>query len=40
MDLESVTPIAVSQKWKNKYCILMHVECRKTVHLNLLAGQE
>ena len=42
MDLESVIQSEVSQKEKNKYCILTHiyVEYRKVVQVNLFAGQE
>ena len=43
MNLEPLTDSEVSQKEKNKYCILMHIlymESRKIVLLNLFAGQE
>ena len=39
--LESVIQTEVSQKGKNKYCILMHnMESRKMVQMNLFAGQD
>ena len=38
--LESVIQSEVSQKEKNKYCILItYVESRKMVWMNLFAGQ-
>ena len=44
MDLESVIPSEVSQKEKNKYCILIHIyiymESRKMVQMNLFAGKK
>ena len=44
MDLESVIPSEVSQKEKNKYCILIHtyiyMESRKMVQMNLFAGKK
>ena len=44
MDLESVIQSEVSQKEKNKYCILTHIymesKKKKMVLMNLLAGQE
>ena len=41
MDLETVIQSEVSQKEKNKYCILMHiVEPRKMVQMNRFAGQK
>ena len=42
MDLESVIQSEVSQKEKNKYCILTHIyiEFRKMVQMNPFAGQE
>ena len=39
MDLESVMHSEVSQKEKNKYCILMHIS-RYIVLKNLFARQE
>ena len=39
--LESVIQTEVSQKGKNKYCILTHnMESRKMVQMNLFAGQD
>ena len=43
MDLESVIQSEVSQKEKNKYCMLMHIYMeskKKMVLMNLVAGQE
>ena len=41
MDLETVIQSEVSQKEKNKYCILTHnVESRKIVQVNLFAKQK
>ena len=41
MNLEPVIPSEVSQKEKNKYCILtLCVESRKTIEMNLFPGQE
>ena len=44
MDLESVIQSEVSQKEKNKYCMLMHIygilKKKKKVLMNLGAGQE
>ena len=41
MKLEAVIRHEVSQKEKNKYCILMlHMESRKMVQMNVFAGQE
>ena len=42
MNLESVIRSEVSQKEKNKYCVLMHIymESRKMVLMNLVSGQE
>ena len=41
MDLESVIHSEVSQKEKNKYCILTHVYgIQKAVLMNIFAGQE
>ena len=42
MNLEIVIQSEVSQKEKNKYCILTHIymESRKMVLLNLFAGKE
>ena len=40
MDLESVIHSEVSQKEKNKYCVLTHIymESRKMVLMNLVSG--
>ena len=40
--VESVTQSEVSQKEKNKYCILIHIytESRKMVQMNLFAGKK
>ena len=39
--LESVIQSEVSQKEKNKYCVLTYIyESRKTVQMNLFSGQE
>ena len=42
MDLESVIQSEVSQKEKNKYCVLTHIygTLKKMVMKNLRAGQE
>ena len=42
MSLEPVIQSEVSQKEKNKYCILMHIfmESRKMVLIKLFAGQQ
>ena len=41
MKLEPVIHSEVSQKEKNKYCILtLYVESRKMVQMNIFAGQE
>ena len=42
MDLETVIKSEVSQKEKNKYCILIHIytESRKMVQMNLFAGKK
>ena len=41
IDLESVIQSEVSQKEKNKYCILTQdVEYRKTIEMNVFPGQE
>jgi len=41
MNLEPVIQSEVSQKEKNKYCILTHnMKSRKMVQMNLFAGQE
>ena len=41
MDVESVTQSEVSQKEKNKYCILIHIcGIRKMVQMNLFGGQK
>ena len=41
IDLESVIQSEVSQKEKNKFCILMHIcGSRKMVQMNLFPGQE
>ena len=41
MDLEMVIQSEVSQKEKNKYCILTHVyRIQKVLLMNIFAGQE
>ena len=42
IDLEFVIHSEVSQKEKNKYCVLTHIymESRKMVLMNLVSGQE
>ena len=41
MNLESITQTEVSQKEKDKYCILTHTkESRKMVLTNLFTGQQ
>ena len=41
MDLESVIQSEVSQKEKNRYCILIHMYgTKKKILMNLGAGQE
>ena len=41
MDLETVIQSEVSQKEKNKYCMLTHTwNIKKVVLMNLVAGQE
>ena len=41
MDLETVIQSEVSEKEKNKYCVLTHnVEPRKMVQMNRFAGQK
>ena len=44
MNLESIVWSEVSQKEKNKYCILMHIyiymKCRKMILMKLFAGQQ
>ena len=41
MDVESVTQSEISQKEKNKCCILMHIcGIRKMVQMNLFGGQK
>ena len=40
MDPESIIQNEIRHKEKDKYPILMYVESRKMVQMNLLAGQE
>ena len=41
MNLEPVIQSGISQKEKNKYCVLTHIYgSRKMVQMNLFAGQE